>query len=36
MLPALPARPPEETQTIDLENEEMKPTMGVSIDAITE
>jgi len=28
MLPALPARPPEETQIIKLGNEEMKPTMG--------
>ena len=35
MLPALPARPPEETAVIELKNEEMKPTMGVSIDAIT-
>ena len=28
MLPALPARPPEERQVIELENEEIKPTMG--------
>jgi len=28
MLPALPARPPEEQTNIELKNEEMKPTMG--------
>ena len=36
MLPALPARPPEEQTVIESENVEIKPALGVSIDAITE